>query len=102
MIGRLVVVWWCGPAVLKVLTRRGSGFNRGSVDGSRNVVVLALYSVSRRVGCRSPMAVIALKSLPCPCLFWSGPAYIRSFVRWCVTRSLPSIPSSSAFVIIIQ
>ena len=58
--GMLVVVWWCGPSVLKVLTRRGAGFTRVFVGGGLNVGVFALYSTSRRLGCRSPMAGIAL------------------------------------------
>ena len=58
--GMFVVVWWCGPSLLKVLTRRGAGFTRVFVDGSLNVGVLALYSTSRRLGCRSPIAGIAL------------------------------------------
>ena len=55
-----VVVWWCGPSLLKVLTRRGAGFTCVFVDGGLKVGVFALYSTSKRLGCRSPMAGIAL------------------------------------------
>ena len=59
-VSMFVVVWWCGPHLLKVLTRIGVGLPCVLVNGFLKVSVFALYSTSKRLGCFSPMAGIAL------------------------------------------